>query len=228
MLPTRLRIAGLLATFGQAEMSSSKASASSSSSSSRLPKLYRIYPVAVKSIKDYGAFVEIEGFEQQALLHKSQMATTKVEDPHDVVSVGDFLYAKVIEVKDDGRISVSIKTVRQSDGTDMDTTNIIIDQDNLRKRATASIEAPKLQLGAVLNTVCTKCGTKGHFAKDCFGGGKTYSVIEEEYGSPSSDSASDDEHEQKRAKKDKKEKKKKKNKVTTQQAERKCCISHTC
>ncbi|EGD80519.1 zinc finger protein [Salpingoeca rosetta] len=143
----------------------------------RMPALYKIYRVAVTSIKEYGAFVEMEGFNKKALLHISQMSQSRINDPTEVVSVGDPLFAKVIEIKEDGKISVSIKTVRQSDGTDTDTTNIIVEQDNLRKRSVTETEKPRLQLGAVLNTVCSKCGTKGHFAKDCFSVGKRYEVV---------------------------------------------------
>lgn len=74
---------------------------------------------------------------------------------------------------------MSIKTVRQSDGTDMDPSNITIEQDHLRKRNINYAEQPKLTLDAVLNTVCSKCGTRGHFAKECFSSDKKYDVLPE-------------------------------------------------
>ena len=40
-------------------------------------------------------------------------------------------------------------------------------------------QVKRFQLDAVLNTTCAKCGTRGHFAKDCFssGDGKTYALV---------------------------------------------------
>jgi hypothetical protein len=37
-----------------------------------------------------------------------------------------------------------------------------------------------MELGAVLNTTCKTCGTRGHLAKDCFSQGKTYALLVEE------------------------------------------------
>lgn len=57
------------------------------------------------------AFVDI-GVHQDALIHISQLANTFVNDPSDVVAVGDVVRVKVLEVDADRkRIAVSRKQV---------------------------------------------------------------------------------------------------------------------
>ncbi len=57
----------------------------------------------------FGAFVDI-GVKQDGLVHVSQMADRYVEDPFEVVSVGDVVTVKVTNVDlDRGRIGLSMK-----------------------------------------------------------------------------------------------------------------------
>ncbi len=51
----------------------------------------------VSSLSDYGAFVDLGGI--NGLVHVSELAWTKVGHPRDVVSVGDEVDVKVLEVK---------------------------------------------------------------------------------------------------------------------------------
>jgi uncharacterized protein len=61
----------------------------------------------VTKVVDYGAFVNI-GVEKDGLVHISQLADGFVEDPNVVVSVGDALTLRVLEVdRQRGRISLS-------------------------------------------------------------------------------------------------------------------------
>jgi protein Tex len=51
----------------------------------------------VRNVVDFGAFVDI-GVKQDGLLHISQMSNgsaTRIEDPHDVVSVGDIINVEI-------------------------------------------------------------------------------------------------------------------------------------
>lgn len=101
------------------------------------PELGSIQKAAVRSIKPYGVFVQMEGFRSNALVHVFQVADgmdigkedsdeEKVAAVSAVVSVGEQVYVKVVEIKeDDGsgrgpKISASIKLVSQKDGTDLD------------------------------------------------------------------------------------------------------------
>ena len=63
----------------------------------------------VKSVAQFGAFVDMgEGL--QGLVHISNLSWFPVEDPKEVVKVGEEVHAKVIHLRrEDGKISLSIK-----------------------------------------------------------------------------------------------------------------------
>lgn len=67
----------------------------------------------VSRIERFGAFVDVGGVE--GLVHVSEMNHTRVEDPGSVVTVGDTIQVKVLELKDLGkrneRISLSMKAL---------------------------------------------------------------------------------------------------------------------
>jgi uncharacterized protein len=63
----------------------------------------------VRNVVDFGAFVDI-GVKQDGLVHISQMADRYVQNPHNVVSVGDVVDVTVLEVDlDRGRIALSMR-----------------------------------------------------------------------------------------------------------------------
>jgi len=72
----------------------------------------------VLSIKPYGAFVEYEGCAIHGLVHISQLRRERVEAVEDVVSVGDTIKVKVLQAED-GRLSLSMKSVDQATGADL-------------------------------------------------------------------------------------------------------------
>src|SRR5262249_48647063 len=75
----------------------------------REAELDRIYLGKVKSIKEFGAFVEImPGTE--GLLHISQIAETRIRAVADVLSEGDTVAVKVIEIDPNGKIRLSRKS----------------------------------------------------------------------------------------------------------------------
>jgi len=62
----------------------------------------------VRNVVDFGAFIDI-GVKQDGLLHISNMADRKVEDPHEIVSVGDILKVKIVSLDlERGRIGLSL------------------------------------------------------------------------------------------------------------------------
>lgn len=71
------------------------------------PEVGSIYKGKVVSIKPFGAFVEIAPG-RDGLVHISKLDKERVESVEDVVSVGDAIIVKVMEIKD-GKISLSRK-----------------------------------------------------------------------------------------------------------------------
>ncbi|NWQ99645.1 NO40 protein, partial [Paradoxornis webbianus] len=150
-----------------------------------LPELYSIFQGEVAAVTDFGAFIRIPGCRKQGLVHRTHMSSCRVDKPAEIVDVGDKVWVKLIgkELKDDKlKLSLSMKVVHQGTGKDLDPNNVSLDQDERKKRTFRDYTSQKITLEAVLNTVCKKCGCKGHFAKECFmqPGGTKYSLIPEE------------------------------------------------
>jgi polyribonucleotide nucleotidyltransferase len=80
-----------------------------------VPEVGKIYTGKVKRIMDFGAFVEIlPGTD--GLLHISQIAEHRINKVQDVLSEGDELSVKVIEIDPSGKIRLSRKEVLQAQG----------------------------------------------------------------------------------------------------------------
>ena len=74
------------------------------------PEVGAVYKGVVKTIKDFGAFVEIlPGTD--GLVHISELDTSRVGKVTDVVSEGDELEVKVLEIDNRGRIRLSRKAL---------------------------------------------------------------------------------------------------------------------
>jgi general stress protein 13 len=72
----------------------------------------------VTGIKPFGAFVELEEG-VTGLVHISQVSHTFVNDINDVLKVGDVVQVKVLNVEENGKISLSIKeTQPKPEGAD--------------------------------------------------------------------------------------------------------------
>ncbi|KAJ8378451.1 hypothetical protein AAFF_G00242660 [Aldrovandia affinis] len=149
-----------------------------------LPQLYSVIRGEVATVTAYGAFVKIPGCRKQGLVHKSEMSSCRVENPSEIVEVGEKVWVKVIgrEIQDDKvKLSFSMKTVNQGTGKDLDPNNVNLEQDERRRRQFRDHSSRRITLEAVLNTTCKKCGCKGHFAKDCFSQpGLQYSLVPDE------------------------------------------------
>jgi len=69
------------------------------------------YEGTVKGVSDYGAFVDIGCSNGDGLVHKSQMADAFVNNPADIVTVGDKVNVRVISIDmDKGQYSLSMKS----------------------------------------------------------------------------------------------------------------------
>lgn len=183
------------------------------------PPLYHIFQGEVASVKEYGIFVKIPGYQRQGLVHKSQISKSRVDDPSEMFAKGEMVYCKVISLDNDGeKIGLAMKTVNQTTGADQDVNNIELGQDERRrKKMDGRGGRQKIELGAVLDTICKKCGGSGHLAQECFKfGNSSYELIPEleEYTKTLKDESEEEKSPKKlkKAKKDKKKKKKKEKK----------------
>ena len=68
----------------------------------------KIYQGVVKTVKDFGAFVEILPG-QEGMVHISELADYRVRSVEDICKVGDPLTVKVIDIDDRGRVRLSRK-----------------------------------------------------------------------------------------------------------------------
>jgi polyribonucleotide nucleotidyltransferase len=70
------------------------------------PEVGRIYKGTIKRLVDFGAFVEILP-NNEALLHVSEIAHERVENPADLLKEGDEIEVKVISVERDGKVRLT-------------------------------------------------------------------------------------------------------------------------
>lgn len=65
----------------------------------------------VRNVVDFGAFVDI-GIKNDGLVHKSQMSDRFVKDPMQIVSIGDIVDVKVIQIDlQKHKVSLSMKGI---------------------------------------------------------------------------------------------------------------------
>ena len=99
------------------------------------PKLYKIYPGWVKSVKDFGAFVKLRDVkgEPEGLVHisaigggsqnghgQSSRHSSQINDVSDFVQRGQTVKVKFMGYNDKGQIRLSMKEVDQVTGRDLD------------------------------------------------------------------------------------------------------------
>ena len=73
----------------------------------------------ISSIVNFGAFVDIGGMD--GLVHVSELSWRHVENPNEIVKVGDPVTIKVLEIDNDKeRISLSIKQVTEDPWLDFE------------------------------------------------------------------------------------------------------------
>ncbi len=77
------------------------------------PEVGAIYTGTVVKLMDFGAFVNIAPG-KDGLVHVSQMADERVEKVTDVVSEGDTVQVKLMEIDSQGRLNLSMKAAKKS------------------------------------------------------------------------------------------------------------------
>jgi polyribonucleotide nucleotidyltransferase len=77
------------------------------------PQVDKIYEGKVAKIMDFGAFVAITP-NKDGLVHISQISEDRVKDVKDVLSEGDIVKVKVLEVDKQGRVKLTMKGIDQN------------------------------------------------------------------------------------------------------------------
>ena len=81
----------------------------------------KIYNGKVVNIVDFGAFVNFMGG-KDGLVHVSEMKNERVEKPTDVVSEGQEVKVKVLEIDQRGKVRLSMRVVDQETGEELEDT----------------------------------------------------------------------------------------------------------
>ena len=81
----------------------------------------KIYDGKVVTIVDFGAFVNFMGG-KDGLVHVSEMRNERVEKPTDVVSEGQAVKVKVLEIDQRGKVRLSMRVVDQETGAELEDT----------------------------------------------------------------------------------------------------------
>mmetsp|Transcript_73358 Transcript_73358/g.174756 ORF Transcript_73358/g.174756 Transcript_73358/m.174756 type:complete len:338 (-) Transcript_73358:63-1076(-) len=146
-----------------------------------LPPLHSIHKGTVVSVQSFGCFVRLgDGSKyKDGLLHISRLSQGRVEKVEEVVATEDIVWVKVVEVREEeGKFSVDMRYVGQKDGEDKDPNNTQIDAGGKGKG-----KPPPIRIGAVQATTCSRCGARGHSARECWAAGGThYELLEEPRG----------------------------------------------
>lgn len=81
----------------------------------------KVYTGKVVNIVDFGAFVNFMGG-KDGLVHVSEMKNERVEKPTDVVSEGQEVKVKVLEIDNRGKVRLSMRLVDQETGEELEDT----------------------------------------------------------------------------------------------------------
>ncbi|MFL6862105.1 MAG: polyribonucleotide nucleotidyltransferase, partial [Allosphingosinicella sp.] len=85
------------------------------------PEVGKVYSGKVVNIVDFGAFVNFMGG-KDGLVHVSEMKNERVERPTDVVSEGQEVKVKVLEIDPRGKVRLSMRVVDQETGAELEDT----------------------------------------------------------------------------------------------------------
>ncbi|MDH7639759.1 polyribonucleotide nucleotidyltransferase [Sphingomonas oryzagri] len=85
------------------------------------PEVGKIYNGKVVNIVDFGAFVNFMGG-KDGLVHVSEMKNERVASPKDVVTEGQAVKVKVLEIDQRGKVRLSMRVVDQETGAELEDT----------------------------------------------------------------------------------------------------------
>ena len=67
----------------------------------------------ITGVVDFGAFIKFDPL-LEGLIHISELDWSLIEDPHDIVKVGDKMKAKIVDIAEDGKVSLSLKALKNN------------------------------------------------------------------------------------------------------------------
>ena len=73
----------------------------------------------ITGIVEFGAFIKFDPL-LEGLIHISELDWQLIEDPHDIVKVGDKMEAKIVDISSEGRISLSLKALKEDPWKDIE------------------------------------------------------------------------------------------------------------
>eukprot|EP00435_Cladocopium_sp_Y103_P045981 s1364_g13.t1 len=91
-----------------------------------IPELYSVLEGTVASVRPFGAFIRVGKGDQykDGLVHISAIAPGRVEKVSDYLDVGDKVWAKVVNIKEEeGKYGLDLRYVNQQTGQDLDPKN---------------------------------------------------------------------------------------------------------
>lgn len=73
----------------------------------------------VTGVVEFGAFIKFDPL-LEGLIHISELDWNLVREPKDIVSIGDTIEAKIVEIATDGRVSLSLKALKEDPWADIE------------------------------------------------------------------------------------------------------------
>ena len=67
----------------------------------------------ITGVVDFGAFIKFDPL-LEGLIHISELDWSLIENPNEVVKVGDKLKARIVDIADDGKVSLSLKMLKEN------------------------------------------------------------------------------------------------------------------
>lgn len=124
------------------------------SSRDETPVIYKIYNGTVCNIKDFGAFVRLEGLKKKAegLVHVGSISSSRINDPRDVVKLNQPVKVKVMSVAGN-RIGLSMKDVDQRTGEDLTPNLRVRSEEEMKAMTSRNPEKPSYLTGSNGNPV---------------------------------------------------------------------------
>lgn len=118
------------------------------------PIIYKIYNGTVSNIKDFGAFVKLEGIKgrSEGLVHVGSLIQGRVNNPREVVKQNQPVKVKVMSVAGN-RVSLSMKDVDQRTGEDLSPNLRVRSQEELEAMTSRNPERPSYMTGSNSNPI---------------------------------------------------------------------------
>jgi len=67
----------------------------------------------ITGVVDFGAFIKFGKEELEGLIHISELDWQLIENPSEIVKVGDKTKAKIVDILEDGKVSLSLKALKK-------------------------------------------------------------------------------------------------------------------